>query len=93
MNQVSRRRLLTATVAATAALSLPMPFIRRASAATRNTLVFASAEPVTGNWDPTSHTSLGQINFEGFVFGQLFRTPLRSQNPTEIVWSWRQAKR
>ena len=86
MNQVSRRSLLSVTAGATAALALPMPFIRRAYADTRNTLVFASAEPVTGNWDPTSHTSLGQINFEGFVFGQLFRTPMRPENPTEIVW-------
>ncbi|WP_284948127.1 ABC transporter substrate-binding protein [Acidisoma cladoniae] len=69
-----------------ATLALPMPFISRARAAGRNTMVFASAEPVTGNWDPTSHTSLGQINFEGFVFGQLFRTPLRAANPSEIVW-------
>ena len=48
--------------------------------------MFASAEPVSGNWDPTSHTVLGQINLEGFVFGQLFRTPMRPENPTERVW-------
>ena len=86
MHQLSRRTLLTAAAGATATLALPMPFIRPARAAARDTLVFASAEPVTGNWDPTSHTSLGQINFEGFVFGQLFRTPLRPSNPTEIIW-------
>jgi hypothetical protein len=51
-----------------------------------NTMVFASAEPVTGNWDPTSHTTLAQINLEGFVFGQLFRTPMRPENPDEIVF-------
>jgi peptide/nickel transport system substrate-binding protein len=86
MYQLSRRKLLTAAAGSAASVALPMPFIRRAHAASRNTLVFASAEPVTGNWDPTSHTSLGQINFEGFVFGQLFRTPMRPDNPTEIVW-------
>lgn len=86
MHALSRRRLLAATTGATASFVLPAPLIRRASAAARDTLVFASAEPVTGSWDPTSHTSLGQINFEGFVFGQLFRTPLRAENPTEIVW-------
>ena len=86
MYQLSRRKLLTATAASAASFAMPMPFIRRANAAGRNTLVFASAEPVTGNWDPTSHTSLGQINFEGFVFGQLFRTPMRAANPTEMVW-------
>ncbi len=86
MNQVSRRTLLATAMGTSATLALPMPFISRARAAGRNTMVFASAEPVTGNWDPTSHTSLGQINFEGFVFGQLFRTPLRAANPSEIVW-------
>lgn len=86
MHSFSRRSLLKATAGTAASLALPMPFIRPASAATRDTLVFASAEPVTGNWDPTSHTSLAQINFEGFVFGQLFRTPMRPSNPTEFVW-------
>jgi peptide/nickel transport system substrate-binding protein len=86
MHALSRRSLLKTTAGTAAALALPMPFIRPASAAGRDTLVFASAEPVTGNWDPTSHTSLGQINFEGFVFGQLFRTPMRADNPTEIAW-------
>ncbi len=83
MHALSRRRLLTAAAAGAA---LARPFVRSAHAAGRNTLVFASAEPVTGSWDPTSHTSLGQINFEGFVFGQLFRTPMRPDNPTDIVW-------
>lgn len=83
---LSRRRLLTATAGTTASLVLSAPSIRKGHAAGRNTMVFASAEPVTGSWDPTSHTSLGQINFEGFVFGQLFRTPLRADDPTEIVW-------
>src|SRR5699024_7184907 len=30
--------------------------------------------------------SAGQINFEGFVFGALFRTPMRPDNPSEVVW-------
>jgi peptide/nickel transport system substrate-binding protein len=86
MAPISRRRVLATATACAAAVALPAPFIRRAQAATRNTLVFASAEPVTGSWDPTSHTSLGQANFESFVFGQLFRTPMRPENPTEVVW-------
>ena len=86
MHTISRRTLLTTTGSAAASLLFPAPFISRAHAAGRNTLVFASAEPVTGSWDPTSHTSLGQSNFESFVFGQLFRTPLRPDNPTEVVW-------
>lgn len=86
MYQISRRSLLKTGASSAAALALPMPFIRPARAAGRNTMVFASAEPVTGNWDPTSHTSLAQINFEGFVFGQLFRTPMHPDNPTAISW-------
>lgn len=86
MFKLSRRTFLGAATQAGASLALSAPFIGRGHAAGRNTLVFASAEPVTGSWDPTSHTSLGQINFEGFVFGQLFRTPLRPENPTEIAW-------
>lgn len=86
MYSLSRRSLLKATAGTAASLALPIPFIRRASAAGRDTIVFASAEPLTGNWDPTSHTSLAQVNFEGFVFGYLFRTPMRPDNPTEFAW-------
>jgi peptide/nickel transport system substrate-binding protein len=87
MRQLTRRSLLNSTAGGAAAAALPMPFIKPANAAgPRDVLVFASAEPVTGNWDPTSHTSLGQGNFESFVFGQLFRTPMHPDNPTEVVW-------
>ncbi|HEX2529024.1 MAG TPA: ABC transporter substrate-binding protein [Geminicoccus sp.] len=82
----SRRSFLKTSAAGAAALTLPAPFIKRAYGQAKKTMVFASGEPVTGNWDPTSHTVLAQINLEGFVFGQLFRTPMRSDNPTEIVW-------
>ncbi len=84
--RISRRSFLKGTAAGAAATVFPAPFIRSASAATRDLFVFASTEPVTGNWDPTSHTSAGQINFEGFVFGALFRTPMRPDNPSEVVW-------
>jgi peptide/nickel transport system substrate-binding protein len=86
MAEITRRSLLTSAAGGALVSTFPSPFIKRASAAARDTMVFASAEPVTGNWDPTSHTSLGQANFESFVFGQLFRTPMRPDNPTEIVW-------
>lgn len=46
---------------------------------------FLSAENLTGNWDPSSHTTLGQINFEGFVFGYLTRAPMQLDNPDELV--------
>lgn len=82
----SRRRLLGGMAAAGGLAAFPKPYIKRAYGQSRNTMVFASAEPVTGNWDPTSHTTLAQINLEGFVFGQLFRTPMRPENPDEIVF-------
>lgn len=47
---------------------------------------FLSAENLTGNWDPSSHTTLGQINLESFVFGYLTRAPMTPDNPDEIVF-------
>jgi peptide/nickel transport system substrate-binding protein len=82
----TRRRVLGGMAAAGGMAAFPAPFIKSAFGQSRNTMVFASAEPVTGNWDPTSHTTLAQINLEGFVFGQLFRTPMRPENPDEIVY-------
>ena len=46
---------------------------------------YLGTEAATGNWDPTSHTNLGQIIIEGFVFGYLTRAPMRSENPDELV--------
>lgn len=51
-----------------------------------DTVVFLSAENITGNWDPSSHTTLAQINIEGFVFNYLIRCPMRPENPEEIVY-------
>jgi len=51
-----------------------------------DTVVFLSAENITGNWDPSSHTTLAQINIEGFVFGYLIRCPMTVENPEEIVY-------
>ena len=83
----TRRSFLGTTAAAGAAgLILPAPYVKRAYAQARSTMIFASGEPLTGNWDPTSHTQLAQINFEGFVFGKLFNTPMRPEKPDEIVW-------
>ena len=82
----NRRRVLGGMAAAGGLAAFPSPFVKRAFGQARNTMVFASAEPVTGNWDPTSHTTLAQINLEGFVFGQLIRTPMRPDNPAEIVY-------
>jgi peptide/nickel transport system substrate-binding protein len=86
MLKISRRSLLTAAAGGVVSTALSAPFIRRASAAGRNSLIYGSAQALTGNWDPTSHTQLAQINFENFVFGYLFRTPMRPDDPSQIVW-------
>ncbi len=57
-----------------------------AFAAENKVIDFLSAENLTGNWDPTSHTTLGQINLESFVFGYLTRAPMTPENPDEIVF-------
>jgi hypothetical protein len=54
--------------------------------AARDTLVQALSEPVTGNWDPTSHTILPQHYMELLVMGQLFRMPLRREDPSAVIW-------
>ncbi len=86
MSKISRRTVLTAAAGGIVSTALPAPFVRRASAAGRNSLIYGSAQSLAGNWDPTSHTSLAQINFEGFVFGYLFRTPMRPDDPLQVVW-------
>lgn len=86
LKSVTRRGFIGTAAAGTAGLVMPAPFVKRAYGQARSTMVFASGEPVTGNWDPTSHTVLAQINLEGYVFGQLFRTPMTPENPTEVVW-------
>ena len=40
--------------------------------------------PVTGNWDPTSHTTLGQLSFESFIFSHLTRSPMQEGKADEI---------
>ena len=87
----TRRKFLKGglTVGGLAAASqLTSPFIRTATAGkSSNSVVFASGEPLSGNWDPSSHTVLGQINFEGYVFGRLTNTPMRPENPSEIQYT------
>ena len=88
MAKTSRRTFVKAGLAlagATAASGLFAPTVRRGFAGqSSNSVIFASGEPLTGNWDPTSHTILGQINFEGYVFNRLIRTPMTPENPAEV---------
>ena len=50
----------------------------------KKTVVVASMGPVTGNWDPTSHTTVGQLDFEAFVFSHLTRCPMKEGKTDEI---------
>ena len=87
MVTTSRRTVVKGIAAGSGSLLMPMPFIRPARAASaRDTLVQAHSEPVTGNWDPTSHTILPQHYMELLVMGQLFRMPLRHEDPGAVVW-------
>ena len=85
----TRRNFIKGATAAGTGLALaagPLSIHRKVYGQGKNNVIFASGEPLTGNWDPTSHTILAQINFEGFVFGQLMRTPMRPDKPDEIVY-------
>jgi len=54
------------------------------AAPNKDTFIIATSEAVTGNWDPVSHTNLGQMIVEDVIFDTLFKTPAYSENPTEI---------
>tara|TARA_R110000751_G_scaffold307889_2_gene433789 strand:+ start:118537 stop:120102 length:1566 start_codon:yes stop_codon:yes gene_type:complete len=85
-----RRNFLKVSAMASVITGAPMInrtfFSSPAFAATDKVITFLSAENLTGNWDPTSHTTLGQINLESFVFGYLTRAPMTPGNPDEIVF-------
>lgn len=89
---IDRRKFLKSSsmAAAVAAAGVPMInggfFSSPAYAGSDKAITFLSAENLTGNWDPSSHTTLGQINFESFVFGYLTRAPMTPDNPDEIVF-------
>ena len=83
----SRRTVIKGAAAGAGFLLLPQsPFVGRARADGKKTIRFGSAESLTGNWDPTSHTILAQINIEALIFGQLIRCPMRPENREEIVY-------
>ncbi|OSQ53913.1 diguanylate cyclase [Marivita cryptomonadis] len=79
------RRSLLASVGAAAGMTQidPRFFISSAYAQTTEPIIFLSAENITGNWDPTAHTTLSQKNIEAYVMGYLSRTPMRPENPDE----------
>jgi len=75
--KTTRRSFIKGAAAGTSGLLLPAPFVKRVYGQGRRTIVFGSGEPLTGNWDPTSHTILAQVNIEGLIFGQLVRCPMK----------------
>jgi peptide/nickel transport system substrate-binding protein len=87
--KIDRRKFITRSALVGVAAGLPVLntnfFVSGAFAAQNKPLTFLSAENLTGNWDPSSHTTLAQINLESFVFGYLTRAPMRQDNPDELV--------
>lgn len=93
--KITRRTFLekSLTVGAGLALSpLANPLLgafkstARAASTGKDSVVFLSAENVTGNWDPTSHTTLAQLNVEAFVFNYLTRCPMTVEKPQELIY-------
>ncbi|SNB72926.1 peptide/nickel transport system substrate-binding protein [Arboricoccus pini] len=86
---VDRRDFLKGAALGGAMFGLPRLnpdfLINSAFAAENKPIVFQSAENITGNWDPTAHTTLSQKNIEGFCMGFLARAPMRPEKPDEIV--------
>jgi peptide/nickel transport system substrate-binding protein len=87
---MDRRRFLQSGAAVAGAAGLlqinPDFLISSAFAQSAKPMVFLSAENITGNWDPTAHTTLSQKNIEGFVMGFLTRTPMRLDEPGSVVY-------
>jgi peptide/nickel transport system substrate-binding protein len=80
---ITRRELLASTGAVVAVANLAS-IAGPAAAQAKKTVVLASMGPVTGNWDPTSHTTLGQSNFEKFVFSHLTRCQMEEGKVPEL---------
>ena len=87
---INRRDLILGSVAGAGAFGFgrvnPDFLMNSAFAAEGRALRFLAAEALTGNWDPTTHTNLGQLIVEGFVFGYLTRAPMKPDNPGELVF-------
>ena len=89
MSQITRRALFGTGVLAAAAAGIPRlntDFLFNSAYAQTATrpMVFLAAEALTGNWDPTTHTNLGQLILESFVFGYLTRCPMRPEKPEQL---------
>jgi peptide/nickel transport system substrate-binding protein len=84
---INRRGFLQSAAAVAGFVQInPEFFISSAFAQSGKVMTFLSAENITGNWDPTAHTTLSQKNIEGFVMGFLTRSPMKLDNPGEVVY-------
>src|ERR1700738_1798357 len=87
---ISRRDVLLGGAVGIAGLGFgrvnPDFLMNSAFAAEGRTLRFLGAEALTGNWDPTTHTNLGQLIVGGFVFGYLTRAPMKPEKPDELIF-------
>jgi peptide/nickel transport system substrate-binding protein len=87
---LSRRdalKTVLAGVGAAAAVRInPDFFMSSAFAQAGKPMRFLAAEALTGNWDPTTHTNLGQLIIEGMMFGYLTRAPMTPENPEELIF-------
>ncbi len=70
----TRRQILAGAGATVALGAFGMP--QAANSQGKKTVVLASMGPLTGNFDPSSHTTLGQLNFEKLIFSQLTRAKM-----------------
>jgi peptide/nickel transport system substrate-binding protein len=89
MVHIDRRTLMARATAFAGAglLTLNPEFLCSAAMAQSDKpMVFLSAENITGNWDPTAHTTLSQKNVEGFVMGFLTRAPMRLDAPGAVTY-------
>ena len=62
MKYMAKTGIATAAITSTPMLNHNFLF-NSAFAASGKPLIFAAAEALTGNWDPTTHTNLGQLIF------------------------------
>jgi peptide/nickel transport system substrate-binding protein len=87
MIDATRRQFIVGAAVTGAGLvgDLSSSIIQPAGAQGLKRVTIASAGPITGNWDPTSHTTIGQWNAEKHIFGHLIKTPVKTENPYEIL--------
>src|SRR5258708_19186894 len=94
---INRRDVMLGGLAGAAALGFgrvnPDFLVNSACAAEGKALRFLGEEALTGNWDPTTHTNLGQLSVEGFVFGYQTRAPMNPDKPDELIFELAESKK